>query len=186
MHVNDISPLPLYDPAQNVEGYTQELLARWLVFYFSGVEFQYRVGINPGVLTDKTLPLCAVGFAEAEIPDPFDKPFIHCYTLRASDSRRSKVLGDSEFVSNQVMQVDVMVPSSISTIDSLDGDRAEHHCRAIADALYWLLNTQERDALVVAGLHRIKTLSRPIVASAPTGFYKRSFAISYEFQYRIQ
>ena len=183
MHVNDITPLPLYDPAQNVEGYTQELLARWLKFYFSGVPFQYR---DLDTLVTKTLPECDFGFAETPMPTNMDKPYIHCYLVSATDDRRSKVGRESLYISHHRMAIEVMVPSSLSTLESLPGDRAEHHCRAVADALYWLMETQERGALIVAGLQNFKPLRRPVVTAAPTGFFKRSFLVAYKFSYKVR
>ena len=181
----------LVDGSLHPERRLQSILHVWLKFYFSGQEFQARA--EGGGTKGYTFDQCSIEMQEAERADGAEQadgsrpvqtlPVIH--GVFPDVQRRSYRSGDQVRAEDLAVTLNFMV--KVSKNLSATGQaqtNPEYLCRRIADNLAWLLNSSERAALSVLGIHNLRVRSGPVVMPGSVWFM-RMLTVSLVMRVRV-
>jgi len=143
------------DPATQAEERLTMLLYLWLARYFSGAAFQT---LDPdGGTAAMTFTHCTFAFQEDELPVNPQKPQIHLVMPERKTRRldyTDRLRGHDDDWTIDAM---VKVPANLSGT-GMGGTSAEAVARKVGGELEWLLDSTEREALVEAGVTRVRLL----------------------------
>lgn len=145
------------DPALRGEERLQSILHIWLRRYFTGLPFNTLAA--GGGVESRTLTKCLLKYQETDLPRGPQNPVLHLIMPDRQRIRRDHTPDMRGTEHDWTIDMLIRVPSTLSNTE-MQGISAEDIAVQVGDEAAWLLESSEREALVEAGVTRVR-LERP-------------------------